>query len=502
MSFFSLLDRVLGFVLKIFLSRKLGAANLGVYQVSLSFFMVLLTLITSGMPLILSKETARLRAKKDLGGEGASAAAALIINTAFALILCTLILVFNRLIGRLFADDRSRVILLMMLPALLFSAVYSSLRGNLWGREKYAVVSLLEIAEQLARISVCVIMFSLGFDKLKTAGLAISAGCLVAAIICVICFFASGARLKNPRRRIVPLIKESAPVTASRAATAAVGSLNGIVAPYLLIRAGLSSEGAMYQYGFSMGMAMPLLYIPLTVVGALAFVMIPTLSQASAQNDAASLKRHTQTAIKMSAVLALLFFPLFFVLGEPIGRLVYDNADAGLFLRRAAWLLLPISLESITSSMMNSLDMERRGFVNYLIGAALTFLIFFACGAKFNVNLMLIGMGAGWILSTGLDFLAIRKKIKIEFGFLFTLIVAGGLCIPAVFLTKWLYALLIECFAGLKPQLALFLKIALSGGCGLVFLTVMNFIFGTVKIEYFLTRRKKPVKGHVKTVAN
>ena len=39
---FSVLDRVLGFIFKIYLSREMGAAALGVYQVALSFFFVLI----------------------------------------------------------------------------------------------------------------------------------------------------------------------------------------------------------------------------------------------------------------------------------------------------------------------------------------------------------------------------------------------------------------------------------------------------------------------------
>lgn len=478
MSFFTFFDRLLGFFFKIYLSIQLGAEMMGVYQVALSTFMVLVTLITSGMPLVVSKQTAKLRANKQIAFENSTATAAFLINIVVAVALTTIIFIFNRAIGSLFANDLSRTALLFMVPALVFSSIYASLRGNLWGRGKYTAVSLLEIAEQFARIGTCVLLFGLGFDRLRVAAFAMTIGCIVAALTCVICFFATGARFKNPKGFIKPLIKQASPVTAGRAATAAVNGLIAIVVPFLLIsRAGLSQNEAMYQFGFSMGMAMPLLFIPLTFVGSLAFVMIPTLSKAMAAGDKDSIKRQTEAAIKMSIVLGGLFFPLFFALGEPIGLFVYRNADSGRFLRAAAWLLLPISIESITSSMMNSLDMELRSFIHYLIGAAVMFSSFLIAGSAFNIHLMAVGMGSGWILSSVLNIWAIKRKAGFRWGFLFTLLVSAGLTIPAIFITQGLYSIL-----GILPT---FLRIFISGGFGILFMILMNFVFGNLKIEYF-----------------
>lgn len=48
------------------------------------------------------------------------------------------------------------------------------------------------------------------------------------------------------------------------------------------MKRGLSGKESMYIYGYSVGMAMPLMYVPLTFVGSMAFVMLPTLSSAVA----------------------------------------------------------------------------------------------------------------------------------------------------------------------------------------------------------------------------
>jgi len=483
LSLFTFIERVLGFLFKIYLSRQLGAELLGVYQVSLSFFLLLLTLTTSGIPLVVSKMTAQCRAKKELCVEGSISTAALIISMVLSIVTCVFVVALNKPIGALFADDGSRIILLLMLPSLIFSALYSSFRGNLWGRQKYTTVSLLELAEQIARIGACIMLFAFGMDKLVAVGVSMSAGCFVAAAACVVCYFATGARLRNPRGNILPLIKSSAPITASRAATAAMGSIIAVAAPFLLIMGGLSGSEAMYEFGYSVGMALPLLYMPLTIISSLAFVMIPTLSQAVAQKDQKTVRRQTEGAIRISVVVATLFFPLFFALGEPLGVLVYNNADSGRFLAAAAWLLLPISIENITSSLMNSLDMEVRGLVNYLVGSAVMFAIFFIAGKYFSVNIMSIGMGVSWLLSSALNLFAMRKKAGISLKPLLVLLPSVAVAVPSLFLTKWLF--------DICEPLSGFLRLAVSGGLGFVFITVLSFLFGLLKVDFFVSERKK-----------
>ena len=99
LSVFTVIDRALGFIFKIFLSRELGAAMLGVYQVALSFFFVLLTATTSGIPLIVSKLTAKYRISGELKKERSLTAAALIVGLAISLAVAGLVLLLYKPLG-------------------------------------------------------------------------------------------------------------------------------------------------------------------------------------------------------------------------------------------------------------------------------------------------------------------------------------------------------------------------------------------------------------------
>jgi stage V sporulation protein B len=482
---FTFIDRLMGFGFKVYLSRSLGDVNLGIYQVALSMFFVLITFTTSGTPLIVSKLTAVFQKKGDIKSEHSLVAAALVVGLGFASVISLVFFTLQKPLSKMFASPQSMTVLLMLLPGVLFSGIYAAFRGNLWGRQKYVTISAIELAEQTFRIFICVLLITLGLNKLRMTALSMSAACGLTAILCIICYFKSKGRLASPKGQLRPLIKQALPITMIRASNTVVNSLISIAVPFLLCMSGMNSEGALAVYGRSIGMAMPLLYLPITVVGSLAYVMIPTLSSAYAANDLKSVRSQIETSVKFSLIVAAIFVPVFTALGKPLGSFIYKSAGAGQFLSFSAWLLIPIAAESIVSSMMNSLNLEKRSFINYLIGAALMFGIMFAAFRGFTIELLSIAMGAGWTLSTILDIFAIKKKTGIKLSFLTPLIKCVVLTVPSVFVTKWLYTL-----TRALPEV---LRLLTAAGCGIVFFCSLLIVFGVFDLSLLFRKRlQKP----------
>lgn len=484
-TFFTVIDRILGFGFKIYLSRELGAVQMGVYQVALSIFFLLLTATTSGLPLIVSKLTAKYESTGNKRAAHGTASAALIVGISSALLVCGVTVLLRKPIGKLMASPESMVLLLFMLPGVLFSGIYAAFRGHLWGKQKYTSMSVIEVIEQSSRILLTVLLFLLGFNKLKVTAVSLSASCGVTVLCCIACFFTAKGRLASPKGHIAPLLASSVPITFVRASNSIVNSVIALVVPMILVGMGHTNEQALYIFGSSIGMAMPLLYIPITVVGSLAYVMIPTLSSAYAGGNLASARRQIETALKFSVVVAALFVPAFWALGAPIGKFVYDNVDAGRFLSHAAWLLIPVSVENIASSMLNSLDLEKRGFLNYMIGSAVLFVILAAFCRNFSIDVLILGLGASLTVSSALDILCIKKRTGIRYSFITPLLVCGLLVLPATFLTKTVYSLL--------AYLPLVVSVSVSGIVGFLFMLILSMIFGVIDFG-FVFGKKSPKK--------
>ena len=61
---FSVVERLIGFIYRIFLSRTLGAEGIGIYQISLSVIGLLMTITASGIPITVSRMMIKYQASK------------------------------------------------------------------------------------------------------------------------------------------------------------------------------------------------------------------------------------------------------------------------------------------------------------------------------------------------------------------------------------------------------------------------------------------------------
>ena len=84
----SALERGLGFLYRIVLSRLLGAEGMGLYQVAVSIYHIFVTVGTGGLPITVSRFISKAKAKDDLDLErqavGAGVALALLITMPIA----------------------------------------------------------------------------------------------------------------------------------------------------------------------------------------------------------------------------------------------------------------------------------------------------------------------------------------------------------------------------------------------------------------------------------
>lgn len=476
---FTVAERMLGFLFKIYLSREIGAVGMGIYSVALSFFFVLLTLLTSGVPLVVSKLTAK---DKSIGGKICSAA--LIFELITAVVVCSIVLAFQKPIGALFAESQSMTLVMIMLPALVFSGVYSAFRGVLWGEKKFTTVSVAELIEQIARIVCCVVLFGIFKDKIKAVALSMTVACLVSAIAVALFYFIGKRKIQSPKGHIKPLITTSLPITFSRTTSSVNNYIIAIAVPFLLMTSGLNSEQSMYIFGSCVGMALPLLYLPITVVGSLAFVMIPTLSEAYAHGDKKSMCRQIESALSFSVIVAAVILPAYAALGGPLGTFIYNNTDAGIFLKKSAWLLLPLSFENIASSMLNSLDLEKKSLINYLIGAATMYIICFAFYYRFNIDVFMIAFGVSLIVSSVLDVIDIKRRTGIKLSFFRPLLICLAAAYPAWLFTDYVFSII--------PGTVL--PIIIAGIGGVSFSALAAIVFGAIDFDVTIGKTRKKRK--------
>ena len=409
---FSAVVKTLGFAFRIILSRNLGAEMMGVYSIALSIYFMALTLTSGGLPLVVGRKIAKFRTVNDRKSENAVVTAALLIGIAVSMFICALFSGASALTAKLFSDERVLPILMLLLPGIVATAIHSAFYGALWGRRSYFAVSMIELIEQILRIGLCFLMLTLfpNFNKVFSASLSLSASCACGALIAMLIFLKTGGRFRSGKGFYKPLIVETAPITGIRLTGSAVNSIIALILPLILVGSGMSKAESLAAYGAAIGMALPLLFMPGTVVGSLAVALVPELAANAQKKDGKAVNAQIGKALAFSILVCCLSMPFYYSTGNILGVWLYKNADAGRYLVSSTWIMLPVSLEQISGSMMNSLGLELKSYRNYCVTAVILFACIIFLPKLVGVHAYFIGLGASSGVQAIMHIWEIRKK--------------------------------------------------------------------------------------------
>lgn len=413
MTVLSVIERFLGFLYRIVLSRSLGSEGLGLYQIALSVFGVLVTLTSSGIPITVSRLMQKYRAEGKLQSERAAVTAGIAVSLIMSLPVFCLLFFGSSLFSFIFSDPRCMTIFLIMMPGLVFTSVYAVIRGVFWGNKDFMPYSVIELLEELAMIVAGVVLVSRATDVYsgaQRAAFAIVISYVFSFTLSLVVFFVKGGKLASPAGQFKPLLSSALPITGMRTTNSLVNSLIAILLPLQLISAGMTQSEALSEFGAAFGMAVPLLFIPSTVIGSLALVLVPELAENYYKNQHATLRKNIEKAIKFSALIAGLIVPVFLSQGTEIGVIVYGDAKAGTYLAVSSVVMLPMSVMMITQSLLNSLGLEKKTLMSFLCGAAIMLLCVVLLPYVIGVYALAVGFLLSYTVTAALNLRMLHKK--------------------------------------------------------------------------------------------
>lgn len=490
---FSAILKIIGFVLRIILSRELGAEVLGYYQVALSFYGVLCTIIGSGIPVTISHYSARASVNKNFQKESSAVTASLIIEIGVSLTLTILVFCFNNVIAKMTSHITANM-LLLLLPAVFAGSIYSTFRGALWGRKNHLDNCISEVGEQSFRLILFLIFFSFTTPSAKAgyyAALCNSISCFVSMGISIFFYFKHGGKLSNPKQEFKNVFKTSSAITLVRVISSLAQPLIAIILPLRLVAAGFTDEQAMSLFGVALGMTMPLLMLPNTIIGSYATALVPELSSSLEAKKNKEFNEQIATAITLSLLICFCFLPIYFGLGEQIGLLLFGNSTSGYLLKMTCWSIIPMGLCGITNSILNVLGLETRGFIHQLIGSVLLALSIWFLPKYVGISSLAYGMGGCMLVTTMLNLILINKKTNISSEILKPLILMTIFCIPSSLFSKWL-------FGSLKYVMSPFFAVCFSAGFGLLMFLSLSILFGVINVSAVFIKLKNVKVNKIK----
>lgn len=412
-SVFSVCEKFLGFLYRIYLSRAIGAEGVGTYQVALSVFGFLFTLIASGTPITLSRLMTKYRAENNGERVAKVITAAICYTLLIAVPICAVCYALGDKLSFLFADKRSLKVFFIILPGLIFTSVYSVLRGVFWGNKDFLPYSIIELLEEICMIIVGIAVITFMHDKANGAlgaGFAVVCSYVLSFTLATVVFFTRKNKLANPKSEFKPIISASVPITAMRTVNSLAISLVSVILPQRLLAAGFTESQAMSLFGAAAGQAIPLLFIPTTLIGSFTLVLIPEISENYYKKQSAALKSDVEKAIKFTTVLTCFFVPVFFVCGKHIGIIVFASAECGEYLTASAYLMLFMGLSNITTSILNSMGCEVQTLLYCVAGGVFMFASIWFLPSAIGIYALLVGFSFVYVITTVLNLMLLRKK--------------------------------------------------------------------------------------------
>ncbi|GIQ70134.1 stage V sporulation protein B [Xylanibacillus composti] len=430
------LNRLLGFVPRILLPRYIGKEALGLYQMAYPPFIVLVTLITGGIPLAVSKFVAEAEAQ---GNEDAvrrilitALCLTVPLSIGFALI-CLWIAPW--LSTRIFTDSRVLYAFLVMSPIIILVSVSSVFRGYFQGRHNMIPTAASQIVETIARsvatLAMSVAMLPYGVEYAAAGAMA---GVLLGEMLGLAVLLWQYARTRKQKlpkaqaaigtggslrlhlRTMKKLLTVSIPVTGSKL----VGSFSYFFESVVIVRslaaAGVAAAVTTAQYGMLSGMVIPILLLPGALTYSLAVSLVPSLSEAASRKNMRLIHMRLHQSLRLALVTGAPFAVFMYVLAAPICYFLYRDLEAGEMLRLIAPAAIFMYFQAPLQAALQALDKPGAALLNTLAGSIVKLLLIYLLAAKTNLGISgaVIAIGINIVLVTLLHWQSVVRATGVR----------------------------------------------------------------------------------------
>ena len=422
----NILTRIIGFLYRVYLSRIFGAEGMGVIQLTGPVSAMVYSISAAGM------QTAISKCVSSISGADRQKRHRYLYWGLFSSLLLSCICSFivyqyaDVLAIRFLGEARTAPILRILALSYPLSAFHACINGYFLGKQKTLLPAISQLAEQLVRVAtvyICCTSFLATSDMPELAFTAWGVFMGEAAALCVVfigLFFGAHKKNKgvsliphpsNEKSILYPLLKMSIPLTFNRLAVNFLQSIEAIRIPLMLQVYGLTDKEALSTYGILTGMAFPVVFFPGAFTGALAVMLLPTVSKAHSQNEKEKIRSLTTQATCFVVFIGCLCGLLFFMFSDFLGTTVFKEPLAASYIRALCMLWPLMYLNSIYTGILQGMGKAMHIFFINISALCLRLAFVFLMIPRLGIRGYLTGLLVSQLYSTGMYWYHC-KKIK------------------------------------------------------------------------------------------
>ncbi len=373
-----------GFICKLFgaffrlpLTNILGVEGIGVFQLVMSLYSLLLVFTTGGVTTALSRLVSAARARGEVKKVQSVVWAAIIFTLSLSFVLGVIIFLFGRPIASMQGATSAGLAYKLFIILLPIVALIGILRGIVQGYENMTPTAISQIIEQIIKFAFGLILaYFLSARGVAWGvfgaflGIALSE---VLALAYLLFFIKRKDVLGFAKPQYKPFFEAALPLTLSGAVVPATHAIDALIVVPLLVSAGIESGRATALFGLQTGVVGAILNFPLIISLSVAMAILPKISFLTTAKQ----KEQQQKLISNSFSLMWVFLlPLAFglmAISPVLYPIIYPRVING-FLSEAITLTMLGGVSIILTAIMQFLlaVLQARGLYNFSFIATLS----------------------------------------------------------------------------------------------------------------------------------
>lgn len=409
----SLILRMIGIGFSAWISRKIGAEGMGLFQLIFSIYNMASTLATSGIYLAVTRLVAEEIGKGSYAAANDAVRKCMIYGAIVSGAASAALWFLAPWIGeRLLADGRTVLSLRIMAFALPFMAFSCSLRGYFFAVRQVYKTNTSQIFEQLVRIAVVAVGFLFLLpDGLEYACAAIALGSVGGEALAFL-YTLTLYLLDKRKRNFIPekfsdttkkVLAITGPVALSSYLKSALVTAENILIPRGFRKYGANTAGALAQYGMMEAMVMPVLTFPAALLTSFSSLLIPEVAESNATGRRSRIDRLTSRVLLGTMLFALPVTAAFICFAEDLGMAVYQDSSSGAMLRVMAPLVPIMYMDTVSDALLKGMDEQlsvlRYSIIDSAFSVVLIYILLPVFGVEGYIAVMFVASFINAVLS-------------------------------------------------------------------------------------------------------
>ncbi len=385
----SLVLRSLGLWFQVVLSRRMGAAGIGLFTLVASVGSLAATFAISGIRFATTRLVSEEMGKGRLRGVGRVVRRCLAYGAVFGTLAAMLLMSGADLVSaRFLGDTRTALALRVLALGMPFISAGAVLGGYFTGECRVGCALAGTVTEEVTRVAAAIFFLS----RIRTANpelmcASVAAGNALGEIVSFLVLLALYA-LDFRRRRggdtegrglTRRMVSIAMPLAATAYARVALNTVQHLLIPAGLRRSGASAEAALAGYGLIQGMVFPVITFPMVLFASVSELIVPELTEEQVQGNDRRISAAANMLLRLTFLFSAAVAAFLLAFSRDLGTQIYRSPEAGRYIGLLALLMPVMYMDNITDGMLRGLGEHmyamRVNIIDSLISTALIWLV-------------------------------------------------------------------------------------------------------------------------------